>query len=607
MNQIQRFTVRNIVICIVTVVASVWSIPTAPANPNIGKPDAYLEIHGTVAESVSLGAECIQTYESFRELVDAIEKNLDPKKFSAAYVALQKFSRLNSRLRIFGEPLSVDLQLRIADPEARFIAIRTRYVPTKECNDIAQKIIVELRKRAAVRVKLVTQIRELVNDKNWLGAEALWDKTMNSLWQQLAFLDGQVVSEFALDFYTLDQEIIPVRTSERSLVFQKAVEEKFQVHQQLRDSFLSSLRLATGQLASTGKIAFDGKQLSGSASVKRFVIDFGPRHADLMSDASLDFLVRSSLTSGSSAGDGGPNALATWTTRAQSATKELQEAIIAVIRTDAESGAAMAEGDYVDHLKSVAFSLNRFASTVSPRDFNPALDSVAKKAGLDKRVQAYREATNDVLHWRARIAKQMAEEQRTTGFPEIDIFTRGNLWKNEAGQPLMPVTLTDMPVPILSQPVPKSIQAGWANVQGKTVSVGEIVRFDSDKELFMSRLKNGTYARPFGSTRSPESLTNLKRELLVDDLHPALDLTAAHAIYEAESGEVVDAGGEILSLGLESATTRMLKLPPIAGNFLRYPSIQNSAFPHSEIAAVCVRYDLKLKWIATHYQFVRLP
>jgi hypothetical protein len=326
-----------------------------------------------------------------------------------------------------------------------------------------------------------------------------------------------------------------------------------------------------------------------------------------MHDASLSLLKDSISQDGSSYSDSGQTALVVWRKQAESSAKDLKDSLIAIVNAESQSGAALNKGDYVGYLNSIAIAMNRLAPDVTPRDFQPALDSVAKKAGLDKQLQAYREATRDVLIWRGQIAARLADHQKTKGYPEIDQFTRENLWKNEAGVPLMSPSVTETPIPTLLQPIPKSVRDGWENVRGKSVCVGEVVRFDSDKELLMSRLQNGTYARPVGSMRSVESIASLKRELLIDDTHPALELTAAHALHEAESGEAANAGGEILSLNLEAASTRMLRLPAIAGNFLRYSAIQNPASPKDELSGLCIRYDLKPKWIATHYQFVRLP
>jgi hypothetical protein len=579
----------------------------AIANPSNIKPDAYLEIHGTVPESIQIGTECIQTYESFRDLVDEIEKKFDAKKFSAAFVAQQKFVRLSAKLRSFREPLAFDLQLRNADPYARFITIRSKFLTTQECGAIAQKIATELRKKEKPRLKLVEQIRKLVDERKWQEAEAIWEKSMASFWQQLAFLEGFMLTEFAKDFYELEEAFKPAREKDRDGILRKAVNEIHQQHRQSRESFFTNLRLASGQLASSGRIESNGKSLTGSASVKRFVIDFGPRHAEIMNDASLDFLAATNNLLSSPSTENSQSAAAAWVKQAELSSKELKEEIISIVNTEAQGSGALSGEDYVEYLRSIAFAMNRFSPETSTDEFKPSLDAIARKLSLDKRVAAYREATSDVLAWRSRIAEQLISKQRENRFPDIDKFTRENLSKNDAGVSLMSPTLAETPVPFLLEPIPKAIQGGWGNVRGKTVSIGEVARFDSDKDLFMSRLRNGTYSRPVGSTRSAEALTSLKRELLVDDAHPPLDLVAAYALYQAESGEVVNAGGEILSLNLEAASTRMLKLPAFAGNFLRYSAIQNSAFPKDELSGLCVRYDLKPNWIATHYQFVRLP
>jgi len=581
----------------------------ATANPTLAAPEGYLDINGLIPEAVPMGAEAIKLYETFRELVGELEKKIDSKKYSAAFVAQQRFIRLNSRLRNFAEPLSFDLQVRSEELFSRFYIIRTTYIPSPECAEIAKKITLELRKKEKPRLKLVEQIRQLVEKKEWLEVETLWDKSMASFWQQLAFIDGAPLAEFASAFYRLEDAIKPARESQRIAQFLKVVSENHQIHQQQRDAFLSMIRMAPGQLANAGHVVLDGKSISGSAAVKRFVIDFGPLHADLMKDAALDYLKTSTSTVLQSSGLAGSSnhPSAPWNNAAATATRELQEAILALINTDAQGSGTLAANEYVDYLKNVALALHRLSPSTVPEDFTPALDLVAKKVGIDKPVAAYREATKDVLAWRIQIANRMANKLRQNDFPELDAFIRENLVKNPSGSPRMSAIARGTPIPTIIEPVGKLLLAGWENVRGKLVSASEVVRFDSDKGLLMSRLVSGIYARPVSSLVSPESLAKLRMELLVDDTHPALDLISAHAIYEAESGEVIDLGGEISGMNFEAMSNRILKLPAIAGNFLRYPVVQSSVYPKDELSGLCIRFDLKPKWTVTHYQFNRFP
>ena len=610
MLQQYLFVIRTLAIVSAIVCVSYLCPSFANANPTLAAPEGYLDTNGLVPEAVPMGAEAIKLYETFRQLVGELEKKVDSKKFSAAFVALQRFIRLNSRLKNFAEPLSFDLQVRNEELYSRFFVIRSAYMTTRECTEIATKIILELRKKEKPRLKLIEQIRQLVDKKEWLEAEKIWDKSMASFWQQLAFLEGSPLAEFSSAFYILEEAIATAREKERIAQFLNVVSENHQTHQLQRDAFLSMIRMAPGELANAGHVVSDGKSISGSAAVRRFVIDFGPLHADLLKDAALDYLTTSTSAVSRSSGPTGysGNQLSTtWSNAAVASTRELQEAILALINADAQGSRVLAANEYVDYLKNVALALHRLSPSTGPGDFIPALDLVAKKVGIDKPVAAYGEATKDVLAWRVQIADRMSSRLRRSDFPELDVFIRENLVKDPSGRPRMSASARGTPIPTIIEPVFKLLPAGWENVRGKLVNAGEVARFDSDKSLLMTRLVLGIYARPVSSLVSPESLAKLRMELLVDDTHPALDLISAHAIHEAESGEVINLGGEIAGMNFEAMSNRILKLPAIAGNFLRYSFVQPTVHPKDELSGLCIRFDLKPKWTVTHYQFNRFP
>jgi len=587
----------------------------AHANPSVSSPDGYLDIHAVVPVTEELGGECIKLFESFRELVIELEKKVDPKKFSAAYVASQRFARLNVRLKNLGEPLSFDLRTRYVEWSSRYYRIRTKFIPSQECAAIANKVTVELRKKEKPRQKLLDQIRQLNEKKDWEAAESLWDKSMASFWQQLAFLDGQPLAEFNNPFGLLEEVFGPEREKERSSLFLNAVIEKHQGNQQARDSFFAMIKEAPGQIASSGRVTVGADAISGGSALRQFVLDFGPLHVDLMRDAALDFLSMATTAKqqSSNVSLGTDNLPVTfWRKNSAAATQELRDAILAILNADAQGSAPLAQVEYVEYLKSTAMALHRLSSQTSEQDFASSLDLVAKRAGLEKTVAAYREATKDVLGWRLQIAERLSKKQVEKEFPALDDFVRNYSINGPEGVSRMSETARTLPIPTmtdpnLSQPLSKSIPADWALLRGKMVSVGEVARFDSEKELLMSRLINGMYARPLAGLTSLESIAQLKKELIVDETHPALDLTAALAIHQAESGEVMNCGGELVGMNIESACTRMLKMPSIAGSFLRYSAIQSQANPKDEMAGLFFRFDLKPKWIATSYQFVMLP
>jgi hypothetical protein len=101
--------------------------------------------------------------------------------------------------------------------------------------------------------------------------------------------------------------------------------------------------------------------------------------------------------------------------------------------------------------------------------------------------------------------------------------------------------------------------------------------------------------------KSPQAL---ERDLLVDQQHPPLTLSAAIAVALSKDGDFESVGGSITENTLEGAAARFAKLPVVAGCLIRIGEIQPTGV--DPLATLVLRLDIEPKWVQHKYFFEQL-
>lgn len=613
----KRFSMRSTALACLTLGMSLSAIPSVRANPAHDRPADPIDRLGLVDEAQPLFEEATKLIPELEQAAAQLQKKPEPRKFPAAHTAVERFKRVQLRLKQLGEPASWDLRLRASAPSAVIEKTIFDYLMTDAGGQIAKKASADLRKADKKRLAMVESIDKLARQNKWQEAEQEWDKALAALWPKIALIGSGERNDFLKPFDDLEIVIQGARAEYRQEVLGRTIGARIEKFNEERQAFFANIKAAATQLGSSSQATMGSESLPVAAAVKRCMTDFGAIHVGLMQSACFEFLATSSAASpsyGTTAQGGEHPAFQKWLNEAEASTRAYQEGIDALVAAEAaRATGAEARASYLQLLPALSQTVDRVEAQPWLTVAQPSLQKLAQSGGLASQVGAYQEATSDLLRWRAR-----ATALRVAGLTEKKSAVSSSADKRAPFPVLqvafreMTVTQQDRPgfyspgsfsnrIPKTEVPLAQMIPLHWPTVNSAAVSVRDIIRFDSEKPLFMSRYEGGLYVRPKGEIDSKEAAKQLREELLVDDQHPPLTLEATYAIAALERGELAQIGGSIVGMNIESVASRFAKMPPIAGQFLRYPLVQSSAFPGDEMSAYAIRFDVVPQWFASRY------
>src|SRR5687768_11214877 len=94
---------------------------------------------------------------------------------------------------------------------------------------------------------------------------------------------------------------------------------------------------------------------------------------------------------------------------------------------------------------------------------------------------------------------------------------------------------------------------------------------------------------------------------MVNDQLPPMTLEAAHAVMTAERGDMVEVGGEISGVHLESVITRFASLPASAAVLMPLGSLPAETFDGAPLNNALMRFAIAPRWVYHDYFFTTLP
>ena len=298
-------------------------------------------------------------------------------------------------------------------------------------------------------------------------------------------------------------------------------------------------------------------------------------------------------------------------------TKKMDELVVALIEADAvRSTPEEIEKLYPQYLEAASLLIALHGDDTFRDRIEAALEKLRQKSErLVQDIAAYEAATGKVLHWRRTVAEAYSVKQQQT-FPPLDeTFARlasRSVVKNErlldedaAKADLKSLAISTygrMPTNYLSK-----------EMLGKKAVVrdGIGLRMNGMQEAYplKTRLDDRHYAGYTG--KSPwiaSAIASLESDLLVDAQRTIpLTLEAQLALSSARRGDVLEFGGRVSALMLESVLTRQASLTPGDWGMVRIGELPTLGSPGIELLKqVQVRFVVNPLWIRHKYFYVDL-
>lgn len=575
---------------------------SAPANPGSGDPNAVFEVHGDASQ---------QAYELCKENLAKIVPALDgfeqqkvagrAGRVNAAQIGdvnvrILVVERAAERLKLLGETAGVDLRHRVHHQRGRLGKFLVAYYAAPEYQKALQQAVKASDKQKAARTKQIQKIRQRIDQQKWDDAERELYQLIDDF-EQLAPIMGPNLAEFVRREYRQVKEQIETEMKvRRSAAAAEYLAERVKTEAGGLPALAATIDGWSRELKQKGSVDVDGTQRTGPQLVTLAAEMWEEQQARTVHQISLQWLYNENF--------GSSEALAPSTATRQTTTdawgsQQVRDALVRLLEADA----ARANDPQIAPLHAAYVSaLAPVVNRVSEGDaalFAEALQKLANRSlSVAADVDAYRQATDDLLRWRERVSAAHARSamQRASAAPELfrkaatkQVETPGFYQprSNDAAaiSSRVPAVVTAMSDQVLQAPV--YVEDVWSLGEGRPLIAG----YQPDCYATATALE----------TAAQQQM--LAADLQVGPQAPPQSLRAAMAMEAARSGRYRRVGGTTSRFTVESLTTRLITIPTKPGVLFALGDLS----PLNRAAVkgnVILRYDLQSQWAQNRYFFV---
>lgn len=585
--------------------ASVSAAPVlAPAALNPLK-IPFLRPHFIVPESKETVKKLLGYFEELPRLAEQAESGKAAgKQLATGRARGNQIGRELARLRLYGEPLTTDMSLRAGMYGQSIGTALDAYLTTPRGQADRAKALAYVTRTAPARAKIIQQLEGLINKGSFVQAEALLDKTYDDLYPYMAYIhwyDHKIVYDpFANVASAIQQAMTAKRLQASRAAFQAVLVDATA----RRDALLAILEQGRTEIPQSGNVTIDGQLLPAPGAAAAVFTKWEQAHTAFLRAHAVEIAGQVSGAGSSNEFSSNPSF---WAQESYKLADAIQKAIIDWIGIDARMAPApVAKQRYIAYVQAIAGVSHRMSSAQWLLGFDGALSTLATRAELGASVAAYERSTSQLLNWRARVTAATLQKE-TAAYPDLTSLSQSALpfEQTSLGFHLTTPNVPRANIPCLYVAMPKTVPWALSVMQNRTVSVPESFYRSGEQKAWMSRYRQGVYARLATVSEPVSEIGRMKNELLVDADHAPLTLRAAAAIASAERGEYRRVGGVVINMGLEGSISRFAVLPPEETSILEFDQTQSRVEYGDELSGLTIRYDIQPQWLAHDYFFHR--
>jgi hypothetical protein len=519
---------------------------------------------------------CNQAYKSAQSIAERVEagkiKQIKLAEVGKTAVANMQLKRLAQQLTMWGEPAGLDFQVRAGQIDGQLQkamdAMRPVYRETLE------KGRTTLAAKYKKHKKNLDGINKLIEQKKFSAAEAKLLPIYNEVqligvWFSTFEQREGTLTPFDQAVSNLDRLYTPVR-QEKAL---ELIAEDRAKRQPDFDGLLKAIAAATTSVAASGQAELDGQKLSGPKLFSLLAARTQQTQADMLYCRALDWATYTGP---------GKAALERLTAEHEKFCTALPAALAGLIEADAARAVDPEATQLLAEYCQVA------ASVVLAGDWEPLTTAISaalsKLESKSPAARSYREATDDLLRWRARIAEAEARAAR----------------KDYGDVPKEAVASA-----IYRDPLPDVARATGEALDGKKVKWTNLLAPERGQPA-VGRYQNTAFA-----SSTPVDLSSLDKrmnaDLMIGDKTPPLTLEAAMARESFQRGDLAEVGGSVGLVELEGLIPLFARPTPETAGLMRLGPPQSEVdLAREPQRHVRYRVEIVPDWARSKYGFVKI-
>lgn len=578
------------------------------ANPSHKEIEAPLDIHN-IANSQEILGQAKGLYEQSAQSIQGIVKSggrASARTLTQAHISIRRLHRSALDLQLHGEPAGYDFDLRYDSLKHTLDKALGQFKQTQAGVAHANKLrqILRTTKSVQARNAAARKIQQLAQQKKWLEAYTVLNEAMDELTSMTVFLEFQETQDLLRPF---EYVITSVPSSRHKFVRQQLLDSMGQVaadQMPRTQELLTRITAAANGLRSAPTADIDGRSFTGPQCLGGFVRLWRQVHLSALRCRAIDWARHVSIPDALSARPASePNRVAD-TEYAQFYT-EVTKALASLIEADAQR----ASGDevralYRQYIDVLAPVITRTADDKLEVAATTALEKLAAKLPeFSKEVEAYQEATGELLRWRARVALAKARSHAAQFEPSDQLMLRVTTSKPDFRGLLNEKTpILNSAALIGSCPVVLSVAS--PGVLDQRVTAHNVVGL-SGGTLCVARYNSRHYTM-VAKPNVTNEIQSLKEDLLITDEMPPLSLAAATAIRSGEQGDYVAVGGVVKGVHLEGLIPRFAVLSEGALPFVALGPMPAEPREDALLSHVLMRFDVLPSWVHHKYFFLQV-
>ncbi len=585
-------------------VLALFSSSAIAADPSISDPKPPIAVYGFMDEAKSLFELAGKDDEACTNLYAQMKKG-GPKADTVGKqsVHVKRLLRTAERLLDLGEPAGAELRMRYEFHELERIEAFNAFASMPQSQPFRVKAIAWLQKNLQKRLKKIEEVQGKAS-KDPLEAQATLDVAYDEYEAVAGILNATERGPFS-ELIEASSKLAQVAGAHRRQLVNQAVDKNASAVAIEVDRFLVDCSTAVGGVQA-GQVKWSDKTLASIDFVHEIMKQGFAIQARLQRAIALLQLKRKDMQSGASfesnSGESGANAADTaWSDSLSKLKSGLQDAVVKLIERDTQE---LAANELSSRVAEYAAALGRYSHRVAGDEWNNAFDDAIAKAAkrvpeVEKSVRNYQIATKEVLRWKERFASKQASILSEKGKPlAVLLSAASNRTQSTPGY-----VASGQPIPFFYNTTFEALPALGKNLGKDPFAIVEnVVRFDGDASVRVSKMDNFIYARLPNDFYNAAFATKLKTELMIDESKPPLSVRAASAIYTAERGENLTVGGIVSDVSAEGTITRIALMKENAAPFTGLDS--PVSLSEQPVRQASLRATLAPKWVRHRYAMV---
>jgi hypothetical protein len=481
----------------------------------------------------------------------------DAKKVAPLVLLHSQLSRDAELLKLRGEASGWDLAIRVADLSRRLeMMVRTMLkLPGLPLAALNQQI----ERDYQLGLKRVPQIEALIKRGQVCQAEGENYEILDSIRKNAIWFPGNDFTRHIQPFPVPSEAAIQLR---RELAGKelRAIVEQFPDFDALRQE----LTTAAASIGMSGQIAVDGAMVSGPM----FLQQWHARWPLVQAASQRALMAQRTLEQLGLPGD--QNRSASLQQARADFANALPGLLAAVIQADAQRApAAEAATRYPEYVAACATICGTGPREAYQAAFEPPLQALAAKGGLEAEIAAYRLATEPLLGWKRLFARTHAQAATAGATPVHDWASKVFTTPYQTHS-ILPPSNPSIQAAAVNSSVDLVLPAVLPAADVPKLTFTDLVPANASGQRWLARYRG----RVFGLTGPPDSnawkreVAHLEQGLLVNEQAAPPTLAAAISLHTARTGMFESAGGPLSQATVDGLLSRFSVLSDEAAALL---------------------------------------